>query len=807
MALAPFGLPGLAELVVLLSLLSSFGLPLGIPPAPEDPLMARVAPQQCVFYTTWSGTAAPDANSPNHTEQLLAEPEVQHLVKQIEQKVVAGLRRAAGQKGPEAAAIADDASKWAKRLLVNPAAMFVSHVKIGPAGPDVRAGAVIKVGDDAAQLKATLEKYQEKFLRDAARPVTIDGQTWYRVKLGPKAPAITWGVKGKCLILGVGEEAVEGILARARTAPPKWLADLRRQLPVDRTATVSYVNLKTLLDTFAPMGGPKAAAAIDAAGLANLTSAASVTGLEGAGFVNRTLLAFDGETEGLLRALVDKSLAPDDLGPIPRDATVALAARLDADALFEAFLATLEKFEPNAEERMREGVDELELELGLNLRDDLLKPLGDTWCVYNSPGEGGLVITGLTAVVKIDDHRRLAATEEKLVARLKAEFGQNETDRRRLAGRIEEFKFAGQDVYFFNARDNDFPLAPSWCLTEDALIVATFPQNIKAYLSRGPQFESLATVGEVAPLLQSAGGPTMLAYCDTPRLFEMVYPLVPFVAQVALGEMSREGMIDLDVSILPSAAAIGKHLRPSVAIVRRTEAGIELTSRQSFPGGNVGATAPVGVALLLPAVQAARHAARRTQSMNNLKQIALCLLNYDAAYGSLPPAFTTDAKGKPLLSWRVLILPYLEQKPLYDQFHLDEPWDSKHNKTLIARMPQEFKPPGGKAAPGKTNYLTVRGKNTVFPGKDKIKLPDILDGTSNTIVVVEVSDKSAVIWTKPDDFKYDEKKPFAGLLGLRPGGFNAVFCDGSVHFIAESIEADILKHLFIRNDGEVIDIR
>ena len=99
----------------------------------------------------------------------------------------------------------------------------------------------------------------------------------------------------------------------------------------------------------------------------------------------------------------------------------------------------------------------------------------------------------------------------------------------------------------------------------------------------------------------------------------------------------------------------------------------------------------------------------------------------------------------------------------------------------------------------------MRGKDTVFPGKEAIRLADITDGTSNTLMAVEVNDQAAVIWTRPDDFQPDPQQPTKGLLGLFPGGFNAVFCDGSVRFLPQSNSAAVLKALFTRNGGEVID--
>ena len=798
---------GFMELVMLLGLGGGFGLPLGVPPGPEDPLMASVAPEQCLFYTTWAGVAEPDPASNNQTEQLLAEPEVQQLFSELERRLKAALQQAAGREGPQQAAMAEDAVRWGKKLLSSPTAVFLSSVTMTPP-PDVRGGAVVRVGkEDGAQLQASLEKYRQMLPPQAVTTVQIDGDSYYRVKPDPKAPQITLGVKGNYFIVGVGEGSVEGILSRARTPAPKWLTDIRKQLPVERTATVTYVNVKGIIDVVTPLAlDPKVPLVLQATGLADVTSLSSVTGLDAEGFVSRTLLGFSGQPRGIFSFAAAKPLQPADLAPVPSDSTLALAIRLDADQLFETILSVAGKIDPQAQTQLLKFPEELQREMGIDLRADVLKPLGDTWCVYNSPGEGGLVFTGLTAVVQVKDRPRLAAAQTKLLAQLKAQMQRGGDPRR--GPRIEQFQFAGQDVYFLNVRGERFPLAPSWCLTEKELIVAPFPQNIKAYLSRGGDFQSLAKAPEVAALFQSADGPIMLSYCDTRKLFELVYPFVPMIAQVALGELAREG-VDLDVSILPSAGAIGRHLRPAVTVLRRsgtTEGGtgIELLSRQSVPGGSIGSTAPVAVALLVPAVQRARAAARRAQSMNNLKQIGLAMHNHHDSFKGFPAAYSTDKEGKPLLSWRVKILPFLEAKALYDQFHLDEPWDSEHNKKLIPLMPPVYMAPGSIAGPGKTNYLTVRGPNTVFPGGKGVSFADIRDGTSNTIMAVEVSDQKAVIWTKPDDFEYDEKNPVAGLVGLRPGGFNAAFCDGSVRFLSAGIDPETLKLLFTRNDGKVV---
>jgi len=215
------------------------------------------------------------------------------------------------------------------------------------------------------------------------------------------------------------------------------------------------------------------------------------------------------------------------------------------------------------------------------------------------------------------------------------------------------------------------------------------------------------------------------------------------------------------------------------------------------------------VALLLPAVQAAREAARRMQCSNNLKQIAIALHNYHDVYKALPPAYTVDENGNKLHSWRTLILPFIEQSPLYSQIKLDEPWDSPNNRRFADTILSVFScPSDGDAISANTDYMVIVGPGTIFQGKDPVSFRDVTDGTSNTLAVVEVHD-SGVSWMAPVDLKLEtmQFRVNGGPSEIRsrhPGGTNVAMADGSVHFLAATIDPQLLRALVTRNDGQAV---
>jgi hypothetical protein len=202
----------------------------------------------------------------------------------------------------------------------------------------------------------------------------------------------------------------------------------------------------------------------------------------------------------------------------------------------------------------------------------------------------------------------------------------------------------------------------------------------------------------------------------------------------------------------------------------------------------------------------------------SLKSIGRALRLYHESHGHLPPAVVRDNDGRPLYSWRVLLLPYLEDDDRFAGFRADEPWDSPRNRPLAETTPGCYLPYfmyAPRVVPGMTRFQALVGPGTAFE-RDGLTWEDFLDGRGSTLLVVE---GDPVPWSKPADVEYDPARPLPRLEGAyakparllclkvwdRPG-FNAVFADGTTMFIRRSTDERVLRALITRNGGEAVDM-
>lgn len=208
-------------------------------------------------------------------------------------------------------------------------------------------------------------------------------------------------------------------------------------------------------------------------------------------------------------------------------------------------------------------------------------------------------------------------------------------------------------------------------------------------------------------------------------------------------------------------------------------------------------------ALLLPAVQAARTAAQVSMCTNNMRQIGVAMHNYHDQYGSFPPAYVADETGQPMHSWRVLLLPFLGEEMLYEQYNFDEPWDSPSNSSLSFMMPDVYRCPESDYAMVETTHMVINGPGFVFDGESSTAIRDIIDGTSNTIMVVE-AEATPVHWMSPNDIDWNTTG--IDITSPHMGQIHAIFADGVVYLIDDVADQDLEASLTIGGQ-EIIDIR
>jgi prepilin-type processing-associated H-X9-DG protein len=222
--------------------------------------------------------------------------------------------------------------------------------------------------------------------------------------------------------------------------------------------------------------------------------------------------------------------------------------------------------------------------------------------------------------------------------------------------------------------------------------------------------------------------------------------------------------------------------------------------------------APAGlVVLFLTFVDGnAVRESRRAQCQDKLTRIGLALYEYCEAQGHFPAPAVAARDGTPLLSWRVALLPYLGYRALYEQFRLDEAWDSPHNRRLLSKMPAEFAcPAAARRSAGRTGYVVIVGPkfelgsvNTPFEPGRGADLREFDDGTSNTVLVLETD--VSIPWTKPDDAHWSPGGEVPHLKSPHRGGAHMLFADCHAQFVKAGIRPEIMLALFTINGHEVL---
>jgi hypothetical protein len=664
-------------------------------------------------------------------------------------------------------------------------------------------------------------------------------------------PELAWWSEGGHLVIVFGEGAVEATLdvADGKSPPITQSANWRkyREEPTDFQAiAAAWCNVAALHARYGDYvmqektdRSPRFTVGelIDILGGERLVGVGLRCGLKDRALVSDCVIEAPSPRTGIL-ALADQSpITLAALPPLPKTTTGFGVTSFNWSKAYDTILGVVRNIADKANNNGSQQVDEVMQRapeiLGFDPKSELVDTLGHVACIYGDTAAGIPGGFGFTIALSVEKPDVLQKTLKTGFEKLQAVFPNGFN--------VAEEERSGRPVWV--ADMGGLPIHPTAALDKKWLWIGLTPQSIESALLRvdGKLDQWKPSEAEQAALDSVPKEFVGLSLTDPRPLYTAVVSYLPMVAgfinnaaeQGSGKPQARQagGKRMALLSEIPPAEVITRPMFPNVTAVTVDGKGVRLQSRESAPGVSAGAfvAAPVMVALLLPAVQASREAARRTQSRNNIKQLMLAMHNYHDVHNSFPAGTHANPDLKPdkRLSWQTDLLPFLELKPIYDMIDFKKGWDDRANREALHTDLNLFVNPtlGPRRAGGLpvTEYVGMAGVGAdgpmlpvtspragVFAYDRVTRIDDIKDGTSNTIAISECN-KDLGPWAAGGHatIRSLTKQPYIDGpdgLGGHPEGCLVGFADGSARFISKSIDAKTLEALMTINGHEPVNL-
>lgn len=737
----------------------------------------------------------------------------------------------------------DEKAEIGRKLLWQVLEKGISLGMIPPSDPETGEVELTVVLHNGADLAAAFARLIPDQLDRVQQDFEREGQKFQRqLVMLPEIEngMLSWWVDGSHLVItaGVNGQSVLDIANGTKpniTTLPQWKA--WNSLDDGQLLTgVGWVDFKRLIDKYRefpipnePNGPPvKVGDILEILGIDNLTEMVGKQGYDGAVCVNRVDILHDGPRRGLLQLAEGRLFTLKDLPPLPEFGTAFMANSLDLAGVYQTGVEMVSRFmditprPDQARAEFEESLAQLDALVGGSFKEDVLTNLGPICVLFSDPSNGiGGFGGGLAVQAKEPDQLRQVLNG---LLELIPE-PQNPSQ-----PRITRKEKDGQEFVSFGAPG--VPFFPTLTITDDWLVLGMTSQTIDSFVQRRKgELDAWTPSEEQQALLKKLPDTFVSLNLTDPReTIRMINQYLPMLQGVMASqpEGARIPMIEL-----PSAERIVKPMFPSAHVMTIDDGGIHFQGRQALPGlpllgspdGISAGSGAVAVALLLPAVQQAREAARRTQSKNNLKQIGLALHNYHDTHNEFP-AGIVEGQDKPeeSLSWLTSILPYVEQAALFNQINMERPWNDPVNEDVAQTTLPVFRNPSavGVLPSGQTDYAGVAGLGEdgpttavdeegagVFAYDRTTTIRDITDGTSNTLMVGEVTgDVGPWLQGGKSTIRPFTKQPYIGgpdgWGGNHAGGAMFLFADGSVRFISQNIDPKTMEALITIQGGEAL---
>ena len=796
--------------------------------AQKDSLSSKVssaAPDSCLTWYQWANPYNANAASENALDRMMAEPDVNKFCKDFTDKLgqLPAILIPDGAPPQLRAAAATIAPQLIDGILRNQGCFFVEGFELTPGQVpnNLKLGLVLELGDNADKTIQAISSLLR--ITDAPLEKLAFGDlNGLKITMPPNGPFATVGMvqHDGYLVAATSVEMTKQIVDRMKRGQVTgWLNKMQTEQKHVRTAVLGTMDVAALKNQLMPLANEQVVKTIKALGLNNLEKLEFSGGYAQTDYAQQLKIKFDGAPTGIFATFGDQGITDKDLAHFPADSFAAMAFSIDGRKVLDEFTNILVQLDPDAAKNVASGMIEIQSDTGIDLRK-LFSNVGPTFTLHNGYSDG--LLSGAQFRTTIQDPAWFEKTIESAMQLVQMKAG--------VPLSVDSIEQNGKTVKTMHFGGMPIPVEPSWMMNGDQMTMTLFP-SVMASASKPDLVTPLIKEKSFAPylhLLKPASSDEKViafSYMETNRGYEVLYTYACLAS--AAGKNMLAGPLEQSLPLpfsseqiakvkahlsdlqLPSCRSIVKHLTPQVGVVRKEKEAIVFEMHSPIATSNLSvATTGIAIGMILPAVQTVREAARRTTSMNNLRQLTLASHNYESAYLRFPSGDGPVKPGGPAVSWRVKILPYIEENNLYQQYNFDEPWDSENNMKIAKQMPATFMNPQSIAQEGFTVYRGIGGVSGIMGVNAEgesvgRRFRDISDGASNTIMFVECPDQMAVPWTKPDGGINPAKISPRQLQGNFIGGFNTSFCDGSTRFIETSLDTETFKALLGFNDGIV----
>ena len=550
----------------------------------------------------------------------------------------------------------------------HPLALAVTEVRppsdSGP--PSVSAALVIDLKGDRTAFAEHLEKAlaaipeDENPFREATH-----GEVNYRTMPLPMAGGVSFGFHGDLFFLAVGEDMPAALLdlkpADSLAAEKRFTAALAG-VDGENVQVACFLDFRRGTDLslrFTPVlpGGPDPKAILAGMGLDKLEAAAGTVRVVDRGMLTRIKVYTPAPHQGVLAALAGPPLTDADLKGLPADALYAGAMNLSPGRFFDEIRKAVGEIDPDAAEEMDEGIAELNEQLGLDVRKELLASLGDTWQIASAPSLGG-ILTGTVLSVEIKDAQTFNVTMGKLLARAQQSFG-----RGRRAPRFGVSRIGRTDIHYVTIPDREMPLSPAWAVHDGRLYLAAWPQVVQAALA-GEQGKALTAHPAFARAREHLSAkPVSMSFVNIPAVVRLVYPVGLIGWNVIAAEMRDRLDVEVSPTWLPALSSFEKYLWPTVTAVSAEEDGIVFEEYGSVPGFSGLASMSSAISMLMPALTRARSQARFAKSMANLNGLGKAIALYQGSHDDQFPPNLDVLVEEGLIDPSQLVMPSSDHNP------------------------------------------------------------------------------------------------------------------------------------------------